>query len=147
MRESMKNNFRKLRLSQLDRSLSAAKNFPPRPSDGWLASLREALGISQVELGKRAHLAKQGVQRFERAEAADSITLGNLRKLAEAMGCDLTYVLTPKSGTLAELADRSARDSAAHDVARVMQTMALEDQKPENAEQFIEDETQRRLKP
>ena len=143
----MKSKFKQLRLSQLDRSLAAAKRLPPRPSDGWLASVREALGVSQVELGQRVHSSKQSIQQFERAEAADTITLSNLRRLAGAMGCDVVYVLVPKSGSLSEIAEGRIRDSAARDVKRVMQTMALEDQKPENAEQFIEDETQRRLKP
>jgi hypothetical protein len=37
------------------------------------------------------------------------------------------------------------RDRAARDVKSVMHTMMLEDQKPENADQLIADETQRRL--
>jgi hypothetical protein len=61
------------------------------------------------------------------------------------MGCDLIYVLVPKSGSFAELAERPAREGAARDVQRVIHTMALEDQKPENASQLIEDEAKRRL--
>jgi predicted DNA-binding mobile mystery protein A len=143
----MNSKFKQLRLAQLDRSLNAAKSLPPRPSDGWLASVREALGLSLAELGRRVHAPKQNIQQFERAEAADKITLGNLRRVADAMGCDVVYVLTPKSGSLSELAERSVRESAARDVKRVIHTMALEDQKPENAKQLIEDEAQRRLKP
>jgi predicted DNA-binding mobile mystery protein A len=143
----MNTKFKHLRLSQLDRGLAAAKSLPPRPPDGWLASIRQALGLSLAELGLRAHTPKQSIQRFERAEAADKITLSNLRRVAGAMGCDVLYVLVPKSGSLSDLAEGRVRAIAAHDVKRVMQTMALEDQKPENAEQFIEDETQRRLKP
>lgn len=137
--------FRQLRLSQLDRSLTGARHLPPRPSGGWLASVREALGLSLAEVGRRIRVPRQNVQRFERAEAADRITLGNLRRIAEAMGCDLIYTLVPKSGSFAELVERPAREGAARDVQRVVHTMALEDQKPENATQLIEDEAQRRL--
>ncbi len=46
---------------------------------------------------------------------------------------------------LAELAERPVRDRAARDVKSVVHTMMLEDQKPRNADQLIEDEAQRRL--
>jgi predicted DNA-binding mobile mystery protein A len=142
----MEKRFRKLRLSQLDRNLPGARNLLPRPKDGWLASTREALGLSLADLGSRIRLSKQGVQRFERAEATGQITLKNFRRLAEGMGCDLVYVLVPKSGSFAALEENSAREGATRDVKRVIQTMALEDQKPTNVKELIEDETQRRLK-
>jgi hypothetical protein len=85
------------------------------------------------------------VQQLEKAEATDRITLGALRRAAEAMGCELVYALVPKSGTFTELAELPIRDSAARDVKSVVHTMMLEDQKPENADQLIEDEAQRRL--
>jgi len=50
-----------------------------------------------------------------------------------------------KSGSFAELAERPAREGAARDVQRVVHTMALEDQKPENATPLIESEARRRL--
>jgi predicted DNA-binding mobile mystery protein A len=141
----MNNKFRQLRLSQLDRSLRDMRALPPRPTSGWIASAREALGITLGEVGKRIGSSRQAVQQLEKAEATDRITLGALRRAAEAMGCELLYALVPKSGTFAELAERSVRDRAARDVKSVMHTMMLEDQKPENAEQLIEDEAQRRL--
>jgi predicted DNA-binding mobile mystery protein A len=141
----MDSQFRHLRLSQLDRNLSEAKKLPPRPSGGWIASVREALGLSLAQIGQRLGASRQTVQEFERAEAGDRITLGALRRVADAMGCDLIYAFAPKSGSFAELAERPARESAARDVQRVVHTMALEDQKPENSNQLIEDEAQRRL--
>ena len=71
--------------------------------------------------------------------------MDTLRRVADAMGCDLVYALVPKSGSFAELAERPTRERAARDVKSVVHTMALEDQKPENASQLIEDEVQRRL--
>jgi predicted DNA-binding mobile mystery protein A len=142
----MKSQFRQLRLSQLDRSLSGARTIHPRPASGWIASVREALGLTLGEIGRRIHATRQSIQQFERAEASDRITLGALRRLAEAMGCDLVYALVPKSGSFAELAERPTRERAERDVKRVVHSMVLEDQKPENASQLIENEAQRRLK-
>jgi predicted DNA-binding mobile mystery protein A len=141
----MDRQFRHLRLSQLDRKLSEARSLPPRPSGGWIASIREALGLTLAEVGQHLPAPRQTVQKFERAEATDRITLGTLRRVADAMGCDLIYALVPKSGSFAELAEHPTRERASRDVKSVVHTMALEDQKPENANQLIEDEVQRRL--
>jgi predicted DNA-binding mobile mystery protein A len=141
----MDRQFRHLRLSQLDRSLNEARNLPPRPSGGWIASVREALGLTLAEVGRHLRAPRQTVQKFERAESTDRITLGTLRRVADAMGCELIYALVPKSGSFAELAEHPTRERASRDVKSVVHTMALEDQKPENANQLIEDEVQRRL--
>jgi predicted DNA-binding mobile mystery protein A len=141
----MNSKFRQLRLSQLDRNLQDVRTLPPRPTSGWIASVREALGITLGQIGKKIGSSRQAVQQLEKGEAMDRITLGALRRAAEAMDCELVYALVPKSGTFAELAERPVRDSAAQDVKRVVHTMVLEDQKPENAGQLIEDEAQRRL--
>ncbi len=141
----MNNKFRQLRLSQLNRSLHDMRTLPPRPASGWIASIREALGVTLDQIGKQIGSSRQAVQQLERAEATDRITLGALRRAAEAMGCELVYALVPKSGTFAELAERPVRDRAARDVKSVVHTMMLEDQKPENADQLIEEEAQRRL--
>jgi predicted DNA-binding mobile mystery protein A len=141
----MKPEFRKLRLSQLDRNLELARSLPPRPSDGWIASVREALGLSLRQVGKKMGASGQAIQQFEQAEAEDRITLRAMRRVAGTMGCDLVYVLVPKSGSFQELAEQPTRERAASDVKRVIQTMALEDQKPQNANQLIKDEAERRL--
>jgi predicted DNA-binding mobile mystery protein A len=141
----MKLEFRNLRLSQLDRNLEFARNLPPRPSGGWLASAREALGLSQSKVGKKMRASRQAIQQFEQAEAEDRITLRALRRVAGTMGCDLVYTLVPKSGSFEELAEESTREQAARDVKSVVHTMALENQKPRNANQMIENEAKRRL--
>lgn len=141
----MNNKFRQLRLSQLDRNLQDMRTLPPRPTSGWIASVREALGLTLGQIGKKTGSSRQAVQQLEKAEATDRVTLGALRRAAEAMGCELVYALVPKSGTFAELAASAVRDGAARDVKRVVHTMMLEDQEPKNADQLIEDEAQRRL--
>ena len=141
----MDNEFRQLRLSQLDRNLSSAKSLPPRPSSGWIAAVREALGFSLADVGRLVRVPRQNVQKFERAEANDRITLATLRRVAAAMGCELVYALVPRSGSFVELAEQPTREQATRDAKSVLHTMALEDQKPENATQLIEDEAKRRL--
>jgi predicted DNA-binding mobile mystery protein A len=141
----MKREFRQLRLSQLDRNIEPARNLPPRPSAGWIASIREALGLSQRHVGKKMHASGQAIQQFEQAEAEDRITIRALRRVAGSMGCELIYTLVPRVGTFEELAEQPTRERSEHDAKSVLHTMALEDQKPENASQLIQDETRRRL--
>lgn len=141
----MKREFRQLRLTQLDRTLETARSLPPRPSQGWIASVREALGLTQRQVGKKMQASGQAIQQFEQAEAENRITLRGLRRVAGAMGCDVVYVFVPRSVSFAELAEQPTRDRAARDVKSVVHTMVLEDQKPEDSSKLTEDEAQRRL--
>jgi predicted DNA-binding mobile mystery protein A len=106
------------------------RSLPPRPVDGWIASVRQALGLTLEDIGKRLRASRQAVQQLEKAEAQDRITLGALRRAAEAMGCELVYALIPKDGSFSELAEQPTRDRASRDVKSVMHTMMLENQKP-----------------
>jgi predicted DNA-binding mobile mystery protein A len=146
-RGNMRDQYRILRLQQLDRGLQSIRgtSIPPRPSGGWLASVREALGLTLDEVAQRLGTLRPNVLRFEKNEAGDRITLHNLRRVAEAMDCQLVYALVPKSGSFVELAEKPIRDRARRDVESVVHTMALEDQKPENTKQLTEDEARRRL--
>jgi predicted DNA-binding mobile mystery protein A len=144
----MKPAYRKLRTQQLAIVLQAfdgARNTR-RPSRGWLRSIREALGLSLEQVGRKSRNTRQDVLAFEKAEASDRITLASLRKIADAMGCNLVYALVPKEGTIEQLAERPARDEAAKRVLAVEQTMALEGQGAGRVKEKIEEETRRILK-
>jgi predicted DNA-binding mobile mystery protein A len=78
------------------------------PRGGWLRAIREALGMTQSQLGARASISRQSVQDFERAEADRRITLESLDKLARAMGCRMVYALVPENGSVEGLRERRA---------------------------------------
>src|ERR1700733_10931589 len=126
----MKPQFRELRLNQLAAILDkfADLKYEARPARGWLRAIREALGISQQEVATAAKVKRQSLIGFEKAEAGDRITLRNLRRVADAMGCQLVYAIMPKSGSIQELAEQRARAEATERVMSVERTMALEDQ-------------------
>jgi predicted DNA-binding mobile mystery protein A len=141
----MKREYRGLRLQQLTMALSGfdAVKQTPRPRGGWLRALREALGVPQSKIAKVMRVTQQSVASFEKAEAADRITLANLRRVAEAMGCELVYAIVPKSGSIQELAGQRARSEAAKRVLSVEHTMALEDQAPGGVKELIDEESKR----
>jgi transcriptional regulator with XRE-family HTH domain len=77
---------------------------------GWLWAVRLAVGTPVEELARRQDVCKGEIFRLERAERESRITLGALKRAAEAMDCELTYFLTPKRGTLGAMA--AARQAA-----------------------------------
>ena len=121
--------FSELKLRQLDSVLNRWRNaeLPSRPSVGWLKSIREALGITATQLAKRLGVATSSVTRLETSEADDTISLGTLRRAAEALDCELVYSLVPKK-TLAETLEARASSKARHQMLAINHTMALEAQ-------------------
>src|ERR1700686_4464838 len=106
----MRNEFRTLRLKQLDRILkpfrAAAKT--PRPPKGWLRAIREAAGISASEVARVLKTSRGLPVQLEKAEAEDRITLKSLRGAANALGCDLVYALVPKANSFQDLVEERA---------------------------------------
>jgi predicted DNA-binding mobile mystery protein A len=98
-----------------------------RPPHGWLRAVREALGMSAAALATRLGITAGAVTRLEQSEAADRIQLDTLRRAADALGCDLVYLLVPRRPLDAVVRDR-ARELARKQIAAVEQTMRLEDQ-------------------
>jgi predicted DNA-binding mobile mystery protein A len=129
----MKPNFSELKLRQLDATLARwrAAELPSRPPSGWLKAIREALGMSATQLAKRLGVVTSTVTRLETSEADDTISLATLRRAAEALDCELRYVLVPRQSladTLAARANQLARER----MAGVAHSMALEAQSTSN---------------
>src|ERR1700677_319758 len=100
----MRDEFRNLRLKQLDRSLELYQvdRKLPRPSKGWIHTIRQALGVSSGELARRLGTSRQLPLQLEKGEAEDRITLKSLRAVANALDCDLVYAFVPRAGNLQE---------------------------------------------
>ena len=100
-------------IKQLDSTLAIfhAARSTPRPAQGWIRAIREALGVSSGELGRTLGVSRQLPLQFEKAEAEDSITLKSLRAVANALDCDLVYALAPRAGSLREMVELRAGKS------------------------------------
>jgi predicted DNA-binding mobile mystery protein A len=122
-------NLKELRLAQMDAVLqdAASHSPPPRPPAGWLRAIRQALGMTSAVLAARLEITASGVRKLEQAEATDAITLGTLRRVAEALDCDLHYMLLPRR-PLREMKRRQAMRLAKQWQQRAGRTMALEAQ-------------------
>lgn len=98
------------------------------PPQGWARSMREALGMTQVELANRMGASRQSVQEFERAELTRRITLESLDRMAAAMGCKVVLAVVPVTGTIDDARLTQAHKRADALLRPVAHTMMLEAQ-------------------
>lgn len=125
----MKPTIRNRARDRLDSKLASIKPIDrfTRPPKGWVRAIRDAIGMTGAQLGKRLGMTAQGIVSLERSEAGGTIQLNTLRRAAEAMDCVLVYALVPKT-SLTEMVDQRAREIALRALGRVSHSMALEDQ-------------------
>lgn len=137
-------NSRLLRLSQLNQAL--AEPCPKAPASGWVRALREALGMSTRQLAARMGVSPTSALDLERREAAGTLSLGQLRRAAAALDCELVYVLVPRQ-PLDQMVEARARALAAERVRGVTHAMRLEAQEPGAVyvDKQIEEETRATL--
>ena len=76
-------------------------------------------------LAERLGITASRARKLEQAEAVDAITLGTLRRVAEALDCDLQYALVPRR-PLREMRWQQALHLAQQWQQRAGRTMALE---------------------
>jgi len=129
----------------LDRRLAALREVEtPTPPRGWIRALRDALGMSAADLGRRMGMTRQAISQLERSEAEESIRLDTLRRAAEALDSELVYALVPKD-SLEDIVKARARAVAERTVEGVEHTMALEAQTGgvEDRERLVEELAER----
>jgi predicted DNA-binding mobile mystery protein A len=108
-------------------------SFPPAatlapPVRGWVKAIREALGMSTEQLGKRAQIRQSSVVALEQSEAKGTIEIATLRRIAEALDCQLVYALVPNK-PLEQTVRERAHLFAKRRRGPIEHSMALEDQK------------------
>lgn len=120
-----------LRLDQTERALApfASLRGQAVPPGGWLRTVREALGRSVRAQAERAGVHASTLYHSETAEAEQRITLAQLRKLAEALDCEVVYGLVPRQ-PLGDVVQAQAERRAQQEVLGVAHSMGLEAQRP-----------------
>lgn len=109
-----------------------------RPAHGWLRAVRQALGLSGAALGRTLRVTPSAVQDYEKAEAADTITLATFRRVAAALDCELVVALVPRDGrTFMDLA--TSRDADIAHLKATEHSMNLEAQGSDDLDQQIKE--------
>ena len=110
----------------VDRAANQVASLP-QPAEGWIVSVRNALGMSVVQLAQRAGVTRAAIYQAQRNEEARAITLRQMEKLAEAMGAQFVFAIVPKGHVDEVIAAQATRKAEAL-VARASAHMALEEQ-------------------
>ena len=130
----MSSDFNNLRVEQLQATAKAYRVLLAKrpPSRGWLKEIREAIGRTERQQAERLGISGSTLHKSEQSEAQERITLGQLRKLADGLDCELVYALVPRK-PLTEVVHDRAKQLAKEEVYGVAHTMSLEDQRPTDA--------------
>lgn len=120
-------NLRIMQIRALDKktsSLSDARNIIPKGSS-WINTVREAIGMTAVQLAKRLGVTQPRIARMEMNE--ENLKLCTMKKVAEAMNCDFVYYFKPKT-TFQDIVRNQAMKKAEEILLGVNLNMALENQ-------------------
>lgn len=98
-----------------------------KPAEGWIATMRKALGMSGAQLARRTGVTKAAIYQAERNEPEGAITIKQMEKIAQALGCRFVYAIVPDA-SVAEVVKQQARKKAEALVQRASAHMALEKQ-------------------
>jgi len=112
---------------QLEVQLKRWRSVPPRPRDGWIRSIRKALGMPATALARRLGVQSGTLANLEKAERQGTISLRSLREAASALDCELVYALVPRT-SLDDVLRRRAEEVVNAHMQRAARTMSLEDQ-------------------
>jgi len=120
----------RLRLEQFDALVKAYADvaWRPKPSRGWLKLLREVVGRTERQQAGRLGITGPALNKAEQTEVDERITLGQLRKLADGLDCELVYALVPRR-LLAQMVHEQAHSVAVREVEGVAHSMGLDRQR------------------
>ena len=102
---------KQLRRRQLDRLLST----PTKPANlpyfkrGYIREIRDCLGITSTQLASMLKVSQPAVAGLEKSEIEGTISLNTLRKVAQALDCQLVFSLVPNSSLEQNLASRAKK--------------------------------------
>lgn len=121
---------------QLDEKLVFLKSFASTgmPQQGWIKTIREALGLSASQLGKKVGIDQSRVSRLENAEKDGDLKLSSLQKIAKALNMKFVYGFVPE-GTLETMVRNQAKRIALKRLKTLDNTMRLEKQALSDEEQ------------
>ena len=124
----MRNN--KLQFQQLNEKILrlAGMQHVIVPPIGWIKAIRNSIGMSMEQLGKKLSITKQGVMDIEKREKEGAITIKSMQEIAKAIDMQFVYGFVPDAGSLDQMIEMRALEIAKTIVQRTSTTMKLEDQ-------------------
>jgi len=126
----MKKNINKLQLEQLDRKIKAFNrlNNVSQPVEGWVRSIRVALGMSLEQLSKILGVKPQSLIKVEQREKEGVVNIKTLKQISEVLGLKFVYGFSAPKSSLEKIVKKRAYDVARGIVLRSDKSMQLESQ-------------------
>ncbi|MDG2525699.1 helix-turn-helix domain-containing protein [Stenotrophomonas sp. HITSZ_GD] len=116
---------------RLDETGELLRDLPARaravPAGGWVAAIREALGMSVQDFAHRLGITRASAAKLEASERRGTVQLDTLQRAAAALDCDLVYALVPRRG-LQQMVDTRRVEILMSIQNRTRQHMRLEAQ-------------------
>ena len=123
---------KKLRLEQVDEQLKELRKIElDKPPSGWINAIRTAISMSAKQLAKRLQISQQALSNLEKREVEETITIGKLREIGNALNLKLVYSFIPDN-SLESMIDEQANKLARKIVMRTSLQMEIEDQRVED---------------
>jgi len=99
----------------------------PFPPEGWLCTVRKALGMSVAQLARRLGKTRALISHTEKAELNGGVTLRTMQTMAKAMECRFVYAIVPQH-TIEDILKARAKEKAEKLVEESSRHMGLEQQ-------------------
>ncbi len=112
---------------KVNQAVNQFGGFSMFPQEGWLRTVRTALGMTGTQLANRLGVTKARISKAEQDEPAGSVTLKTMQSMAAAMDCKFVYAVVPKQN-VEEVIKHRAVEKARIQVKAASTQMALEAQ-------------------
>ena len=118
---------RKLIREQLDKKLEAVKKttLTIMPRNGWIKSIRQALGMTTAQLGRWVRMDQSRISRIENAEINGDVKLSTLMRIADGLDMQFVYAFVPNK-SLETMVRKHAEFIARRRMYDLNLTMSLE---------------------
>lgn len=113
--------------NKVNQALKQFGGYVMPASEGWLKTVRKALGMSGTQLAKRLGVTKGRISQAESAELSGNATLRSMQNMAEAMGCRFVYAVIPEKEIESMIKERATL-KAKEQIKAASTQMALEAQ-------------------
>lgn len=127
-------NERIIQIRALDKKTSSLNHCKDiiSPGRSWINTIREALGMTALQLAKRLNITQPRIAQMEKNEK--NLKISTMEKMAKALDCEFVYYFKPKT-TFQDIVENQAKKKAEEILDNVNVNMSLENQdiKPEDA--------------
>ena len=120
-------NTRIIQIRSLDnktKDLPAKQNIIPH-GKSWIGTIREALGMTALQLAKRLGVTQPRIVKMDQNEK--NLKISTMEKVAQALNCDFVYYFKPRT-SFQNIVETQAKEKAQNIIKTVNLNMALENQ-------------------